>query len=189
VDLVDEENVAVFQIGQQCGEIAGLGDDRTGGGAEIDAELLRHDLGERRLAEARRPDEKHVIERLAARFRRLDEDLEIGARRRLADEIVQRLRAQGHVDILAALFGRDQAGVGAHARSSMEASRLAALLSNVTVVMQPSSALARAMIASTKSTFSSSARDKASATTSSRSMTMSRRSIIAPTSDKTRFQP
>ena len=84
VDLVDEEDVVLFEIGQQRREIARLGDDRAGGGAEIDAELLRHDLRQRRLAEARRPDEQHMVERLAAALRRLDEDLQIGARRRLA---------------------------------------------------------------------------------------------------------
>ena len=54
---------------------------------EIDAELARDDLRERRLAEAGRPDEQHVIERLAARFRGLDEDAEVLARRFLAGEI------------------------------------------------------------------------------------------------------
>ena len=44
---------------------------------EIDAKLARHDLRQRRLADARRPDEQHVIERFAARFGRLDEDAEI----------------------------------------------------------------------------------------------------------------
>jgi hypothetical protein len=31
VDFVDEQDVAVFQVGQKRGEIAGLGDDRAGG--------------------------------------------------------------------------------------------------------------------------------------------------------------
>ena len=65
VDFVDEQHVALFEIGEQRGEIAGLGDHRPGGGAEIDAELARHDLRQRRLAQTRRADEQHVIERLA----------------------------------------------------------------------------------------------------------------------------
>jgi hypothetical protein len=69
------------------GEIAGLGDHRPGGRAEIDAEFARHDLRQRRLAEAGRADEQHMIERVAARLGRLDEHLEIGARRLLAGEI------------------------------------------------------------------------------------------------------
>ena len=80
VDLVDEQHVALFEIGQQRREIAGLGDHRAGGGAEIHAELARDDLRQRGLAEARRADEQHMVERLLARARRLDEHLEVGAR-------------------------------------------------------------------------------------------------------------
>ena len=75
VDLVDEEHVALFEIGEQRREIAGLGDHRTGGGAEVDAEFARHDLRQRGLAEARRADEQHMVERFVARPRRLDEHL------------------------------------------------------------------------------------------------------------------
>ncbi len=50
VDLVDEQHVARLEIGEQRGEIAGLGDHRTGGGAEIDAQFARHDLRQRGLA-------------------------------------------------------------------------------------------------------------------------------------------
>ena len=94
MDLVDEEDVAVFEVGQQRREIAGLGDDGTGGGAEADAQLLGHDLRQRRLAEAGRPGEQHVVERFAAVARRLDEDAEVGARLLLADELGERLRTQ-----------------------------------------------------------------------------------------------
>ena len=72
VDLVDEQDVAFLQIGEQRGEIARLGDDRAGRGAKPDAELARDDLGQRGLAEPRRPEEQHMIHRLAAaigRFR------------------------------------------------------------------------------------------------------------------------
>ena len=69
VDLVDEQHVALFEIGQERGEIAGFGDDRPGGGAEIHAELARDDLRQRRLAEARRTDEQDMIERFAPRPR------------------------------------------------------------------------------------------------------------------------
>ena len=65
VDLVDEQHVALFEIGEQRREVAGLGDHRPGGGAEIDAQLARHDLRQRRLAEPGRPDEQHMVERLA----------------------------------------------------------------------------------------------------------------------------
>ena len=65
VNFVDEEHVALFEIGEERGEIAGLGDHRPRRGAEIDAEFARHDLRQRGLAEPGRADEQHVIERLA----------------------------------------------------------------------------------------------------------------------------
>ena len=94
VDLVDEQDVALLEIGQERGEVAGLGDHRAGGGAEVDAELARDDLGERGLAEAGRAGEQDMVERLAARARGVDEDLEVGARLGLADEVAQTLRTQ-----------------------------------------------------------------------------------------------
>ncbi len=94
MDFVDEQDVALLQIGEQRGEIAGLGDHRPRGGAEIDAQLARDDLRQRGLAEARRADEQHVIERFVARPCRLDEDRKIGARLLLADELGQPLRPQ-----------------------------------------------------------------------------------------------
>ena len=109
VDLVDEQHVAVFEVGQQRREIAGLGDDRTRGGAEADTELPGHDLRERRLAEARRSGEQHMVERLAAIARGLDEDAEVGARLLLADELGERARPQrGLGGVGVALGGGDE---------------------------------------------------------------------------------
>src|SRR5690606_36949229 len=93
-DLVDEKDVALLEIGEEGGEVAGLGDHRAGGGAEIDAELARDDLRERRLAEAGRADEEDMVERLGAVPCGLDEDGKIGARLRLAEEIGEHLRPE-----------------------------------------------------------------------------------------------
>ena len=105
VDLVDEEHVALFEIGELRREIARLGDHRAGGRAEIDAELARHDLRQGGLAEPRRPDEEHMVERIAPGLRRIDEDLEVGARGLLAREIVERQRPDRRFGIVLALFG------------------------------------------------------------------------------------
>ena len=94
MDFVDEQNVARFQIGEDGGEIARLGQHRAGGGAEIDAQLARHDLRQGGLAQARRAGEQHMVQRLAARLGGLDEDGKIFARLLLADEIGQPLGAQ-----------------------------------------------------------------------------------------------
>ena len=66
MDLVDEQDVAVLEVGQQRGEIARLGDHRPAGGAEADPHLARQDRGERGLAEAGRAEEQDMVERLAA---------------------------------------------------------------------------------------------------------------------------
>ena len=70
MDLVDEQHVARLEIGEERRQIAGALDDRAGGRAEADAQLARDDLRQGRLAEARRPEQQHMIERLAARLRR-----------------------------------------------------------------------------------------------------------------------
>ena len=110
MDLVDEQHVAGLQIGQQRRQIAGARDHGAGGGAEADAQLAGDDLGERRLAEARRPEEQHMVERLAAGAGGGDEDLEIGAQLLLADEILDRLGPERGVDaILGHRLGRHHA--------------------------------------------------------------------------------
>ena len=94
VNLVDEQHVARLEIGEQCRKVAGLRDHRPGCGAEVHAQFARDDLRQRGLAEARRADEQHVIERFLARARRLDEHRQISARLFLANEFRQPLRTQ-----------------------------------------------------------------------------------------------
>src|SRR6185437_960895 len=111
MDLVDEQDIALFEIGEQRGEIASLGNHRTGSRTKADTELARHDLRQRGLAETGRPDKQHMVERLTALARRLDEDRKVGARLLLANEIRQRLRTQrGIADIVGASLGGDKAG-------------------------------------------------------------------------------
>src|SRR4249919_521202 len=85
-------------------------------------ELARQDLRERGLAEARRPDEQHVIERFLARLGRLDEDGQVRARLLLADKLGEPLRAQRAVrGVLLAAFGRYQAARGVGHRTILTA--------------------------------------------------------------------
>lgn len=86
MDLVDEQHVAFFEIGEQGSEIARFGNDRARGRAKADAHFARYDLRQRGLAEPRRAEQQHMIERLGPAPRRLDEHAQIVARRRLADE-------------------------------------------------------------------------------------------------------
>ena len=145
MDLVDEQHVALFEIGQKRGEIAGLGDHRAGGGAKTDAEFARHDLRQRGLAETRGPDEQHVVERLVTFARGLDEDREIGARLRLADEFRQQLRAQrGVADIVGAALGGDDAGGRGHFASSFRPSRISCAVSAFSPALREAEAIAAA---------------------------------------------
>ena len=98
MNLVDEQHVARLQIGEQCREIAGPLEHRARGLAQVDAELGGDDVRQRRLAETRRPEDQHVIERLAARARRADEDLQLRLDRRLADVLREAARADGPLD-------------------------------------------------------------------------------------------
>ena len=66
VDLVDEEDVSRLERGQDRRDVLAL-EVRAGDLADADAELVAHDLGERRLAEPGRPREQNVVQRIAAR--------------------------------------------------------------------------------------------------------------------------
>ncbi|MNL32849.1 hypothetical protein D3C87_1547270 [compost metagenome] len=114
MDFIDEEHIALLEIGQKCGKVASLGDHWSGGGLEVDAKLLCHDLRQRGFAETGRPDEQHMVQRLATVLCRLDKHLEIGASLGLAGKIVQRLRAHCGVDIFTALVRRNQSVRIAH---------------------------------------------------------------------------
>ena len=94
VDLVDEEHVVRLEVGQQRREIAGALEHGARGMAQIHAELVRDHVRERRLAEARRPEQQHVVERFAALPCGLDEDRELAADFLLPDVFVECLRPQ-----------------------------------------------------------------------------------------------
>src|SRR5207245_3194913 len=67
VDLVDEENVVLVEGRQDRRYVALALERRPGDRAQADTELLANDVGEARLAESGRADQKQVVERLAAR--------------------------------------------------------------------------------------------------------------------------
>ena len=75
MDLVDKEDVALLQVRQQGGQVAGLLDGGAGRDANLYAHLLRHDAGQRGFAQARRAVEQDVVHRLAALLRRPQIDL------------------------------------------------------------------------------------------------------------------
>src|SRR6185312_9375154 len=70
-------------------------DHRPGCGAEPDAQFARDDLRQGGLAEAGRPVQQDVVQRLIACAGGGDEDGEVFARRLLPGEVGQDLRAEG----------------------------------------------------------------------------------------------
>ena len=118
VDLVDEEDVARLERGQDRGDVALPLERRPGDLPDADTELVAHDLRERRLAEPGRPGEQDVVERLAARLRRVERDLQLLLDPLLPDEVGERARPQRPLDLLL--------GVAEHRRQEL---RHAAFLS------------------------------------------------------------
>jgi hypothetical protein len=112
VDLVDEQDVALLQIGQQRGKVARLGDDRPGRGAKAHAQLARDDLRQRRLAKAGGAEEQHMVHRLAPRTGRFDEDAKVVLRCRLPDELVEHLGPQRRIGVLGLAIGREDGVIG-----------------------------------------------------------------------------
>jgi hypothetical protein len=112
MDFINKEHVALFEVGQKCCEITGLGNYRTGRRAKADAQFLGHNLRKRRLAKTRRPRKQHMIQRIAARFGRLNEDAQVRARLLLPDKFGKRLRPDGRLESVRFAFGRGYEPVG-----------------------------------------------------------------------------
>jgi hypothetical protein len=91
MDLVDEEHVVGLEIGEDRGEVAGTLEHRARGLAQVHAHLARDDVGERGLAEPRRPEEQGVVERFLALARSGDEYTELLADLDLPDILGQEL--------------------------------------------------------------------------------------------------
>ena len=99
VDLVDEQHVALLQVGEDAGHVDLALEGRAGGGVDADLHLGGDDAGEGRLAQSGRPGEQHVVEGLAAVAGRLDEDLELFLDAGLAHEVGELLGPQRLVEV------------------------------------------------------------------------------------------
>ena len=89
VDLVDEEHVALGQVGEDGGQVAGPHQGRSGGDPEAGPHLVGDDPGQRGLPQPGRPGEQQVIGRLRSPPGRLQHDLEVLLELGLADELGQ----------------------------------------------------------------------------------------------------
>ena len=108
MDLVDEENVAVLERGQDRRQVAFALERRTRDRTDSDAQLLTDDVGETRLSQPRGTDEKNVVERLAAAFRSFERDSQLLLDALLADELVQAARAERTLQLV--LLGSEHDG-------------------------------------------------------------------------------
>ena len=99
VDLVDKKHVALFEVGQDRGQVAGFFDDRAGGGFERRTHLVSDDVRKRGLADARRAGQQDVVESLTAFERRLHKDAQVLLDLGLADIFRQMSRPQAGVKL------------------------------------------------------------------------------------------
>ena len=99
MDLINEENIICFQIGQQRGKVAGLGNHRPGGGAKINPQLIGHNLRQRCFAKPGRAVKQDMVKRFFAGLRRLDKDPQIILRQPLANKVIKTFRTQRHISV------------------------------------------------------------------------------------------
>ena len=143
MDLVDEQDIALLEGGQDRGEIAGSLDRRTARVADVHPELAGDDRGERRLAESGRTVEEDVIRRLSPALRRAQEHGQVRLHLALADVFVQRSRPERALDDLVRVVdevrSEDPREVVRHRAESTTAERLSHGCSNapVTSVRSP----------------------------------------------------
>ena len=108
VDLIDEEDVTLLQVGEEGGQIAGPHQDRARGDAQADAHLRGHDAGQRGLAQTGGAGEQQVVGRLIPLQGGFDDDLQMLGELPLADELGQCPGPQAGV---LGLLGRCRLGI------------------------------------------------------------------------------
>ncbi len=109
MDLVDEQHVARLQVGEDGGQVGRPLQHRPGGLPQADAQLDGQNVGQGGLAQSRRPEDQHVVERLAPLARRSHENLELRLYGSLPDIFIEAGRPDGPLDrlVLAACRAAD----------------------------------------------------------------------------------
>ena len=107
----NEQHLPLAEVRQDRRQIARPLEHGSSRGAHWHAELVADHVRQRRLPEARRPIEQHVIQRLAPSARGGNRHLEVRAYTVLPDVVVQRARAQARLvlDVVRRARGSDQA--------------------------------------------------------------------------------
>ena len=94
VDLVDEQHVAVLQVGEDRREVTRPFERGARRDVQFGADLVGDDVRQRRLAQPGRAGEEHVVGRMAPLARRAEDDRQASFEIGLADELGQRARPQ-----------------------------------------------------------------------------------------------
>ena len=89
MDLVDEQHVAVAELGEDGRQVAGAFERRARGDVHVHAHLDGDDAGQAGLAEAGRPGQQQVVGGLAAHLGCLEHDGEVLFQLALTDELAQ----------------------------------------------------------------------------------------------------
>ena len=104
VDFVDEQYVALLQVGKQAREVGRLFDYGAGSHADLRAHLVCENKRERRLAEPGRAVEEYVAERVPPAAGSAHHDFQALDRLGLPRERVEPRRAQRRVNVVLPAF-------------------------------------------------------------------------------------
>ncbi len=119
MDLVDEQDVALVEVGEHRGQVAGPLQRRPRRDPQGHAHLGGNDPGQAGLAQPRRTGQEQVVGRLAPAAGRLQQDLEVLAELGLADELLEPAGPQRHLlGLLAGCGERREQLVAGHGRQS-----------------------------------------------------------------------
>ena len=89
MDLIDEQHVIGLEVGEQSREVTGLVEYGPGSGSDGNAQFVRDDVGQSRLAQSGGSVQQRVIQGLAAIRSRLDKYPEVFERRALSREVIE----------------------------------------------------------------------------------------------------
>ena len=98
MNLVDEEDITGFEVGEYGSEVADFLDSRAGSDADIYAHFFRDDIGERCLPETGGSVEEDMLDIFSTTMRRLDEEREIRFNLLLTDILREGLWAERIVE-------------------------------------------------------------------------------------------
>ena len=89
MDLIDEEDVSLFEGSEQTRQVARLVQDGTGCHLHVDPHFIGYDMRQGRLSQTGRTVEQGMVQGLAAHLRSFDVDLQVGDDFALPGKIIQ----------------------------------------------------------------------------------------------------